>query len=60
MLIDRTYKGEKCTLVITGSPNFTTNALRNNNEAMIMLKNNKSIYDTYTSYYTEMKKLEGI
>ncbi|MFD1629917.1 phospholipase D-like domain-containing protein [Pseudopedobacter beijingensis] len=60
MLIEGKYKGEQCTLLITGSHNFTTNALRNNNETMLMMKNQKVLYDKYVSYYTELKKLPGI
>lgn len=60
MLIDGKYKGEQCTLLITGSHNFTTNALRNNNEAMLMMKNQTILYDKYINYYAELKELPGI
>ncbi|TQM49814.1 phosphatidylserine/phosphatidylglycerophosphate/cardiolipin synthase-like enzyme [Arcticibacter tournemirensis] len=59
LLIEGKYKGQQCTIVATGSHNYTTNALRNNNETLLMLKNS-SLYAKYISYYNEMKKLPGI
>ncbi len=60
LLIEGKYKGEQCTIIATGSHNYTTNALRNNNETLLMLKNYSSLYNSYISYYNEMKKLPGI
>ncbi|WP_316816316.1 phospholipase D-like domain-containing protein [Pedobacter nyackensis] len=60
MLINGKYKGEQCKIVATGSHNYTTNALRNNNEVLLLLKNYDSIFNTYQAYYSAMKKLPGI
>jgi len=60
LLIEAKYKGEQCKIVATGSHNYTTNALRNNNETLLMLKNYPAIYNGYVDYYNEMKKLPGI
>lgn len=59
LLIEGKYKGQQSTIVATGSHNYTTNALRNNNETLLMLRNS-SLYANYVSYYNEMKKLPGI
>jgi len=59
LLIEGKYKGQQSTIVATGSHNYTTNALRNNNETLLMLRNS-SLYAKYISYYNEMKKLPGI
>lgn len=60
LLIKGTYRGELCNIVATGSHNFTTNALRNNNETLLVLKNYDDIFNAYMKYYTEMKQLPGI
>ncbi|MCJ0743181.1 phospholipase D-like domain-containing protein [Pedobacter montanisoli] len=60
LMIDGKYKGEQCKIIATGSHNYTTNALRNNNETLVLLKNYTEIYNNYLNYYTEMKKLPGI
>lgn len=60
LLIEGKYKGEQCNIIATGSHNYTTNALRNNNETLLMLKNYTGLYNSYISYYNEMKKLPGI
>ncbi|WP_197088565.1 phospholipase D-like domain-containing protein [Rufibacter radiotolerans] len=59
MLIRGKWKGENVNLMVTGSHNFTGNALRNNNETLLLLKNHTALFDTYTAFYQEMKKLPG-
>jgi hypothetical protein len=59
MLLKGKWKGEQVNLLVTGSHNFTGNALRNNNEAMLLLKNHNALFDIYTAFYQEMKKLPG-
>ena len=60
LMINGKYKGEQCKIVATGSHNFTTNALRNNNETLLVLKNYDDIFNAYSAYYTAMKHLPGI
>lgn len=60
MLINGKYKGEQCKIVATGSHNYTTNALRNNNETLLLLKNYDAIFNAYQTYYSAMKQLPGI
>ncbi|MBA9076656.1 MULTISPECIES: phospholipase D-like domain-containing protein [Rufibacter] len=57
MLITGQWKGAQVNLLVTGSHNFTVNALRNNNEAMILLKNHPTLFNTYLNYYSDMKKI---
>ncbi len=56
-MIEGKWKGEQCKILATGSHNLTGNALRNNNEVLLILKNYNALYDSYVSYYNEMKKL---
>jgi phosphatidylserine/phosphatidylglycerophosphate/cardiolipin synthase-like enzyme len=60
MLISGKWKGEQCNLLVTGSHNFTTNALRYNNEALLILKNHNGFFSTYMKVYDDMKKLPGL
>lgn len=60
MLIRGEWKGEQCDLLVTGSHNFTTNALRYNNEALLILKNHNDFFSTYMKVYDDMKKLPGL
>ena len=60
LLINGKYKGEQSKIVATGSHNYTTNALRNNNETLLVLKNYDDIYQAYLDYYNAMKQLPGI
>jgi phosphatidylserine/phosphatidylglycerophosphate/cardiolipin synthase-like enzyme len=60
MLIRGKWKGEQCDLLVTGSYNFTTNALRYNNEALLILKNHNDFFSTYMKVYDDMKKLPGL
>ncbi|MGV3640931.1 MAG: phospholipase D-like domain-containing protein [Adhaeribacter sp.] len=59
MLIQGTWRGAPATLVVTGSHNFTTNALRSNNEAMLLLKNS-ALFAAYQANYTKLKALPGL
>jgi len=54
-----TWRGTQSTLLVTGSHNFTTNALRSNNEAMLMLKNHH-LFAAYQANYTKLKALPGL
>ena len=60
MLIRGEWKGEQCDLLVTGSHNFTTNGLRYNNEALLILKNHNDFFSTYMKVYDDMKKLPGL
>ncbi|WP_276496617.1 phospholipase D-like domain-containing protein [Pontibacter litorisediminis] len=59
LLIEGAWEGENANIVITGSHNFTQNALRNNNETMLLLKDH-ALYDTYTAYFEELKAIPGL
>ncbi|WP_266202345.1 phospholipase D-like domain-containing protein [Pontibacter kalidii] len=59
MLIEGMWEGENSNILITGSHNFTQNALRNNNEAILLLKNH-DLYSTYTSYFEALKSIPGL
>ncbi|OAQ39321.1 hypothetical protein A5893_11715 [Pedobacter psychrophilus] len=59
-IIDGAWKGEKCKIVATGSHNLTGNALRNNNETLLILKNFNGLFSDYTNNFLELKKLPGI
>lgn len=59
MLIQGSWRGAASTLVVTGSHNFTTNALRSNNEAMLMLKNH-ALFADYQAFYARLKALPGL
>lgn len=60
MLIKGKWQGQQCDLLITGSHNFTTNALRYNNETLLIFKNRNDFFQTYSKAYDEMKKLPGL
>lgn len=59
MLIEGAWEGEESRVLITGSHNFTQNALRNNNEAILLLKDHE-LYSAYTAYYEELKTIPGL
>ena len=59
MLIQGTWKGENANILITGSHNFTQNALRNNNETMLLLKNH-ALFTDYSNYFENLKTVPGI
>lgn len=59
MLLQGKWQGQQSTLLVTGSHNFTTNALRSNNEALLMLKNH-GLFADYQDYYARLKALPGL
>ncbi|OKL40123.1 phospholipase D-like domain-containing protein [Pontibacter flavimaris] len=59
LLIEGAWEGERSQIVITGSHNFTQNALRNNNETILLLKDHE-LYSTYTAYFERLKLIPGI
>ncbi|MGV3502099.1 MAG: phospholipase D-like domain-containing protein [Adhaeribacter sp.] len=59
MLLQGTWRGSPGTLLVTGSHNFTTNALRSNNEAMLMLKDHP-LFAAFQANYTKLKALPGL
>lgn len=60
MLIQGKVEGEPTTLVLTGTHNYTGNAVYYNNEVILLFKNNAPFFTSFMSYYDEMKKLPGI
>jgi phosphatidylserine/phosphatidylglycerophosphate/cardiolipin synthase-like enzyme len=54
MLIKGTWDGAASEVIVTGTHNFTTNALKANNEVIVLLKNN-SMFKDYQDYYNKMK-----
>ena len=54
MLIKGTWDGEASEVIVTGTHNFTTNALKYNNEVIVLLKNN-SMFKDYQTYYNQLK-----
>ncbi|TPE41052.1 phospholipase D-like domain-containing protein [Pontibacter mangrovi] len=59
MLIEGEWEGEQAQVLVTGSHNFTLNALRNNNETILLLKNS-ALYNDYIAYYTALKAAPGL
>lgn len=62
MLIEGSWEGKtgnEARVLITGSHNFTTNALRNNNEVMIQWVN-PPVYNQYIDFYNQLKAVPGI
>ncbi|MGV3538841.1 MAG: phospholipase D-like domain-containing protein [Rufibacter sp.] len=60
MLIKGMVKGEQSTLVLTGTHNYTGNAVYYNNEVILLFKNNAQFFNAFMNYYNEMKNLPGI
>lgn len=56
VLIKGVWDGSEQEIVICGSHNFTHNALRNNTEAMLLLKNS-SLFKDYSSYFEKLKNM---
>jgi phosphatidylserine/phosphatidylglycerophosphate/cardiolipin synthase-like enzyme len=54
MLIKGKWDGVESEVIVTGTHNFTTNALRSNNEVIVLLKNNPMFKD-YQAYYNNLK-----
>jgi phosphatidylserine/phosphatidylglycerophosphate/cardiolipin synthase-like enzyme len=59
MMIEGNWRGEETNLLLTGSQNFSNNALKNNNETSLLFKNHE-FFETYNVYYEELKTLPGI
>lgn len=55
ILIKGTWDGKPQEILINGTHNFTTNALRNNNEAMLLFKNS-SLFKNYQDYFIKLKQ----
>lgn len=59
MMIDGSWNGTQTELLLTGTQNFTMNALRNNNEVSLLFRNHE-FFDQYNSYFEELKGLPAI
>jgi phosphatidylserine/phosphatidylglycerophosphate/cardiolipin synthase-like enzyme len=59
MMIEVVINGEKSNLVMTGTQNFTNNAIWNNNEISLFIYNHV-FYEKYENYFQELKNLPGI
>lgn len=59
LLIDGEYENKDQKVLITGTQNFTNNALWNNNEVTLILKD-ENIFNDYQEYFQQLKKLPGI
>ncbi|MFT2010538.1 phospholipase D-like domain-containing protein [Pontibacter sp. 13R65] len=56
MLIEGTQDGASYNVIVAGNQNFTRNALRYNNEVILMLKNSE-LYQQYDDLFRELKEL---
>lgn len=56
MLIEGEWSGKQMQLLVTGTQNFTNNALKNNNEVTLLFKNHE-FYSDYNSYFEALKEL---
>lgn len=59
LMIDGEYENKAQQILITGTQNFTNNAIWNNNEVSLILKNN-NLFNVYREYFQELKALPGI
>lgn len=57
MLIEENENGKHHTLIATGSENYTTSALKQNNETLLLLKNS-SLYQYYLNNFEKVKALK--
>ena len=55
ILIKGIWEGKQQEILINGTHNFTTNALRNNNEAMLIFKDHP-LFKDYQEYYSRVKQ----
>ena len=55
-LIKGNWEGKPQKLVFTGSHNYTYNALKNNNEVLLKIRN-ESFFKTYNDYFEELKRI---
>lgn len=56
VMIRGTWEGKKQSLLFTGSHNFTYNALKNNNEVLLRLKD-EGLFKDYDNYFGELKRV---
>lgn len=56
MLIKGVWEGKRQTLILCGSHNYSSSALKTNNEVLIMLKNS-SLFENYEDFFNKMKKI---
>lgn len=47
-------------ILITGTQNFTNNALWNNNETTLVIKNNPELFKKYKLFFEDLKNLPGL
>ena len=59
MLIEGPWEGENAQVLITGSHNFTNNALRYNNETILLLKDHE-LYSSYITFFEALKAIPGL
>lgn len=59
MLIEGEWSGKQMQLLVTGTQNFTNNALKNNNEVTLLFKNHE-FYSEYNSYFEALKELPAV
>ncbi len=59
MLISGEWNGTAADVLVTGTQNFTRNALQNNNEIILLLENHE-VFPFYEEYFEELKTLSGI
>jgi phosphatidylserine/phosphatidylglycerophosphate/cardiolipin synthase-like enzyme len=59
MLIEGVLHGESTNIVMTGTQNFTNNAIWNNNEISLLFYNH-NFFETYKQYFEILKGLPGI
>ena len=56
ILIEGVWRGKKQSVLINGTHNFTTNALQNNNEVILMFKNDP-LFGEYQNYFNKLQTL---
>lgn len=54
MLIKGKWNGVESEVIITGTHNYTTNALKYNNEVIVLMKNSP-LFKSYQAYYQKLK-----
>lgn len=59
MMIDGSYKNKNHKMIITGTQNFTNNAIWNSNETTLILTDHE-LFSDYQTYFSKIKKLPGL
>lgn len=59
MMIDGSYKSKNQKIIITGTQNFTNNAIWNNNETTLILTDHE-LFPEYETYFSKLKTLPGL